>query len=71
MRRAVGEGVEPSRSSYLIAKVSQTLRHRDKEVCLPNFTILQDIYFLFVDTNIKQVSISCKYFIKVFYFLLF
>jgi len=41
MRRAVGEGVEPPRSGYHVAMVSQTLRHRDKEVCLPNFTILQ------------------------------
>ncbi len=41
MRRAVGEGVEPSRSGYHVAAVSHILRHRDKEVCLPNFTILQ------------------------------
>ncbi len=44
MRRAVGEGVEPSRSGYHVAMVSQNLRHRDKEVCLPNFTILQFVF---------------------------
>ena len=37
MRRAVGEGVEPSQSGYAVASVSHSLRHRDEEVCLPKF----------------------------------
>ncbi len=55
MRRAVGEGVEPSRSGYHVAMVSQNLRHRDKEVCLPNFTILQFSLF----SNYKERFSVC------------
>lgn len=55
MRRAVGEGVEPSRSSYHVAMVSYILRHRDKEVCLPNFTILQFSLF----SNYKERFSVC------------
>jgi len=55
MRRAVGEGVEPSRSGYHVAMVSQNLRHRDKEVCLPNFTILQFSLF----SNYKERFSDC------------
>jgi len=39
MRRAVGEGVEPSRSGYSHCwKFPIYLRHRDKEVCLPKIS---------------------------------
>lgn len=56
MRRAVGEGVEPSRSGYVIANGSHTLRHRDKEVCLPVSPSYSMFLFSFVDTNISTMD---------------
>ena len=55
MKVAVGEGLEPSRSSYVFSKAEYflNLRHRDKEVCLPNFTTLQCVNNLFIDCLIQ------------------
>jgi hypothetical protein len=45
MRRAVGEGIEPSRSGYYhVSVVFHDLRHRDKEVCLPKISPSYSIY---------------------------